>query len=132
MLNHYGNTTVVLQPNRKEDNRKEKEEKRIRIKDIYNQNCTNLPQIQKLTEKREKSIDKFLKEFTEEQFIKICQIANSNDFLTGDNERGWKADFDFIMRIDKATAIIEGKYSSKKTENNTKKDNIEEWLNGTS
>lgn len=131
-MNHYGNTTVVLQTNRKEDNRKEKEDKRIRIKDIYNQNCTNLPQIQKLTEKREKSIDKFLKEFTEEQFIKICQIANSNDFLTGDNERGWKADFDFIMRIDKATAIIEGKYSSKKTENTTKKDNIEEWLNGTS
>lgn len=129
---HSTNIRRILSPKRKEDNRKEKEEKRIRIKDIYNQNCANLPQVQKLTDKRNKAIDKFLKEFTEEQFIKICQIANSSNFLTGDNERGWKADFDFIMRIDKATAIIEGKYSSKKTENNTKKDNIEEWLNGKS
>lgn len=76
--------------------------------------CTNLPQVQKLTEKREKAIDKFIKEFTEEQFEQICQIANSSDFLTGQNDRKWKADFDFIMRVDKATNILEGKYSSNK------------------
>lgn len=111
MLNYYGNTTVVIQPKRKEENRKEKEDKRIRIKDIYNQHCPNLPQVQKLTDKREKAIDKFLKEFTEEQFIEICKIANSTDFLIGKNENGWKADFDFLMRTDKATSILEGKYS---------------------
>lgn len=27
---------------------------------------------------------------------------------------GWKADFDFIMRIDKAIAILEGKYMNNK------------------
>lgn len=26
---------------------------------------------------------------------------------------GWKADFDFMMRTDKATAILEGKYDNK-------------------
>ena len=71
-----------------------------------------MPQIQKLTEKREKSIDKFVKEFTEEQFEQICQIANSSDFLIGQNNRKWKADFDFLMRIDKATNILEGKYNN--------------------
>ena len=105
---------VALPPKRKEDNRKEIEEKRNRIKDIYNSTCTNLPQVQKLTEKREKAIDKFAKEFTEEQFEQICQIANSSDFLTGQNDRKWKADFDFLMRVDKATNILEGKYSSNK------------------
>ncbi len=102
-------------PNKKEDNIKEKENKRIRIKDIYNSICTNLPQIQKLTEKRNKTIDKFLKEFTEEQFEQICQIANSSEFLTGQNDRKWKADFDFLMRIDKATSVLEGKYSNVKS-----------------
>ena len=106
------NIRRVVAPNRKEENRKEKEEKRIRIKDIYNQFCTNLPQVQKITEKREKAIDKFLKEFTEEQFIEICILANSTDFLIGKNEKGWKADFDFLMRIDKATNILEGKYNN--------------------
>lgn len=108
------NNRRAFAPNRKEDNRIEKENKRIRIKDIYNQNCSNLPQIQKLTEKREKAIDKFLKEFTEEQFTEICKIANSTDFLIGNNDNGWKADFDFLMRVDKATNILEGKYSNTK------------------
>ncbi len=108
-------------PNRIEKNRKEKEEKRIRIKEIYNSTCSNLPQIQKLTEKREKAIDNFLKEFTEEQFKNICKIANSTNFLIGKNDNGWKADFDFLMRIDKATNVLEGKYNDDKKTNGSKK-----------
>jgi len=111
-LKYYGNTKVVLPTKRTEDNRKEIEDKRNRIKDIYNTNCPQLPQIQKLTEKRNKAIDNFLKEFTEEQFKQICQIANSSNFLAGENERHWKADFDFLMKIDKATNILEGKYTN--------------------
>lgn len=110
----------VITPKRKEDNIKEKENKRTKIKDIYNQNCENLPQVQKLTEKREKAIDKFLKEFTEEQFEQICQIANTTDFLIGKNKEGWKADFDFLMRIDKATNILEGKYGDTKQDKSAK------------
>lgn len=79
---------------------------------MYNDICTNLPQIQKLTDKRKTAIDKFLKEFTEEQFEKICRIANTTDFLIGKNKNGWKADFDFLMRTDKAISILEGKYES--------------------
>lgn len=75
-----------------------------------------MPQVQKLTDKRNTAIDKFIKEFTEEQFEQICQIANSTDFLIGKNDKGWKADFDFLMRIDKATNIIEGKYNNTKGE----------------
>ena len=49
-----------------------------------------------------------------EQLEEICKIANISEFLTGNNDRSWKADFDFIMRSDKATAILEGKYSNTK------------------
>lgn len=76
-----------------------------------------MPQVQKITEKRKKSIDKFLKEFTEEQFIEICVLANTTDFLIGNNDNGWKADFDFLMRTDKATSVLEGKYSNSKNDN---------------
>lgn len=82
------------------------------MKEIYNSICKKLPQIQKLTEKRNKAIDKFLEEFTTEQFKEICNIANTTTFLTGENERHWKADFDFLLRIDKATNVLEGKYSN--------------------
>lgn len=87
-------------------------EKENKIKEIYNTNCPKLPQVQKITDKRRTAIDKFTEEFTEEQFEQICKIANSTDFLIGKNEKKWKADFDFLMRIDKATNVLEGKYGS--------------------
>lgn len=120
-MNYYGNTTVALPPKRREieNKRKEVEENRNRVVEIYNSICTNLPQIQKLTDKRKKAIDNFLKEFSVEQFKEICKIANCSKFLTGHNDRKWKADFDFLMRIDKATAISEGKYSTKEIQSKT-------------
>lgn len=116
----------------KENKIKENKEKnRKEVKEIYNQYCSNLPQVQKITEKREKAIEKFLKEFTKEQFIEICKIANSSDFLIGKNKTGWKADFDFLMRIDKATSVLEGKYSNLDNLKNTlenKKETQEEAI----
>lgn len=104
-----GKTNVsVLEKNRKEKKREEIDYNKII--EIYNFNCPNLPQVQKLTDKRKKTIKNFLKEFTIEQFKTICEIANESDFLAGKNDRKWKADFDFLMRVDKATSILEGKY----------------------
>ncbi len=117
MWNYYGNTTVGLPSKRKrkgrgkEENRKEVEEKRKRIVEIYNLYCTKLSQVQRVTDKREKAIDNFLKEFSVEQFEVICKKANNTAFLVGQNNRKWKADFDFLMRVDKATSILEDKYS---------------------
>lgn len=88
-----------------------------------------MPQVQKLTDKRKKAIDNFIKEFSEEQFEQICKIANSSNFLTGNNDKGWKADFDFLMRIDKATNILEGKYSDNKGGMNDFKELMEEARN---
>lgn len=119
----------VFAPNKKEDNKKEKEDKRIEIKEIYNTTCTNLPQIQKLTDKRNNAIDKFLKDFTIDQFKQICKIANSSDFLIGKNDTGWKADFDFLMRIDKATNVLEGKYSNASGGMNDFKELMKEAIN---
>lgn len=123
------NANKVKEKKEKESKVKENkvnENKRKEIVEIYNFSCPNLPQVQKITDKRKKSIDNFLKDFTIEQFRDICNIANSSDFLTGENKRGWKADFDFIMRTDKALSILEGKYSNSKGGMNDFKDLMEE------
>ena len=87
--------------------------------DKYHQRCTKLPKLRVLTDKRKGYIKTFTKTFTLEQFEEICDKANRSDFLTGKNDRGWKADFDFLLRIDKATAILEGgKYANKNENNN--------------
>ena len=81
---------------------------------IYNEECTNLPKCLKITEKRKVAINKCLKEkIDEEVFKQICIKANQSDFLIGENDRNWKADFDFVTRTDKAMQILEGKYESK-------------------
>lgn len=75
-----------------------------------------------MTDKRGRAIDNFLKEFTVEQFEEICKKANSSSFLTGENDRKWKADFDFLMRTDKAISVLENKYAQ--GGNNTETSNI--------
>lgn len=113
-INSKSNVST-LEENREDKKREEKN--RIdynNIVQIYNENCCKLPMVSKLTEKRKTAIRKFLNEFTIDDFTHICAIANNNDFLTGKNDRNWKADFDFLLRTDKATAILEGKYTQKR------------------
>lgn len=93
---------------------------------IFNEKCCNLSKIKKLTDKRKKAIDKFLKEYTQEQFEEICIKANESDFLIGKNDRGWKADLDFILRTDKAISILEGKYDNTKSSKATNYNNYQQ------
>ena len=86
---------------------------------IYNEECTNLPKCLKITEKRKVTINKCLKEkIDEELFREICIKANQSNFLIGENDRNWKADFDFVTRSDKAMQILEGKYENRQKSNN--------------
>lgn len=110
---------VITNKNIKNNKNEKNVNKYDSVIEIYNFNCPNLPKVQKITDKRKTLINKFLKEYTKEQFIEICRIANNNDFLMGKNDRGWKADFDFLMRVDKATSILEGKYENIVRNNNT-------------
>lgn len=97
----------------------------------YNNRCYNLPKVKVVTEKRKEAIRKFNREFTLEQFKEICDLANNNDFLTGKNERGWTADFDFLLRVDKATAILEGgKYSNSEPKPKSSGDKLKEMIQG--
>ena len=93
-----------------------KQQKNNNIINLYNEICYNLPSIKKITDKRKTALNKFAKEFTEDEIKQIFNLANSSEFLIGKNDRGWKADFDFILKPDKATAILEGKYSNKTCE----------------
>lgn len=79
---------------------------------VYNEVCSNLPSCRTLTEKRKKAIRAFLKDFTANQWQEICQRSNGSKFLTGGNDRGWKADIDFLLKPDKAAKILEGGYSA--------------------
>lgn len=77
---------------------------------VYNEVCTKLPTCKVITEKRKTSIRTFLEDFTTDQWREICEKANANDFLTGKNERKWKAGIDFLLNTGKAAKVLEGTY----------------------
>ncbi|MCX7774034.1 MAG: phage replisome organizer N-terminal domain-containing protein [Clostridia bacterium] len=79
----------------------------------YNSLCGNLRKCTALTEKRKKAIREFEKQMGKDAFEEVCHKANESAFCTGANDRGWRADFDFLIRADKATNILEGKYDGK-------------------
>lgn len=132
--NDYSNVTV-MNCNDTDKNRLEEDKKRIEedkegipqaeqspksspidyelFKDTYNKFCSSLPQIRMLSDKRKKAIKTFLKQLEFKDFEAACEKANESNFLTGVNDRAWKADFDFIIKVDKALGIIEGKYDDK-------------------
>lgn len=82
--------------------------------EYYNEYCTRLPKVRRVTPDRKQKILRFIKEYEWEDIIEVFQKANESDFLTGQNDRGWKANIDFFLRPDKFVSILEGKYGGKK------------------
>lgn len=80
------------------------------ITDLYSKICTKLPKVVKLTDIRRKAIKKLLEMYTIEQIETAFKNINESNFCTGNNDRGWKADFDFCINTNKITNALEGKY----------------------
>lgn len=51
-----------------------------------------------------------------EFWVQVIQRLNASSFCCGKNDRGWKADIEFICRPDAAEKILEGKYDDNKVQ----------------
>jgi len=100
---------------------------------LWNKICTENGTILKISPKRGKHIKarvkdslKTIKEW-EEYFKRISQ----SDFLTGGNDRKWKADFDWILNPNNCVKIREGKYDDDGDKPDSKEDvwryRMREW-----
>ena len=94
----------------------------------YNEKSSLLPKCKTMTDKRKKLAREFLKTFSEEQWAEVCERANRSEFLTGSNDRGWKADIDFLLRSDKAAKILEGFYEKASYKDRYKEDGEPDFL----
>lgn len=50
-----------------------------------------------------------------EPFLDAIRTIPQSSFLIGDDGRGWKADFDFVLQASKFTKLIEGTYHNRST-----------------
>ena len=102
----------------------------------WNEICgTKLSKISKVTKPRQDVIRARIEEYSPEKIEEVFYLVLKSPFLLGENDRGWRADFDFVMSKSKFTKILEGSYrgvSSKKQDvSKSSKDAIqkvaEEW-----
>lgn len=111
--------------NNKDIGDKDIEEKRPiipceKIRSLYNEICKNLPKCLKLSENRKKHIAARWNEYGGdlETFVTLFTKAEASSFLTGNNDRGWNASFDWLMKADNMAKTLEGKYDNKGGGNN--------------
>ena len=85
------------------------------ILDLYHEICVSYPKVVKLTDRRKKTVKARLNGgYTLEDFKKLFEMAELSSFLKGNNDRGWKADFDWLTGESGMTKVLEGKYNDNK------------------
>lgn len=82
------------------------------VVDLYNSICNSFSKVQKVSEKRKEAIRARLKGFTLSEIKTAFENAENSDFLKGKNDRGWKADFDWMMNESNLIKILEGRYNN--------------------
>lgn len=92
-----------------------------KICEIYNSSCPSLPPVKNMTKKRQRLIEKLVSNHSLDEIKKAFVMAEASDFLTGNNDRGWVADFTFLIDEDNFTKLIEGSYKNKPKQTKPKK-----------
>ena len=80
----------------------------------YNEVCGNkgLRLIMSINGKRKLQIDAGIKEYGVEGFFDLFSKTADSEFLCGGGERGWKADFDWLIDPANLQKVLEDKYDS--------------------
>ncbi len=84
-----------------------------RFMELWNEHCGTLPKVREITESRRRKLAARCRERPdfEQEFLAATQRAAQTPFLLGENERGWRANFDWLIRSDtNLVGILEGKY----------------------
>lgn len=74
-----------------------------------------LPVARELTPSRRKHLSARLREFGVPRLLEGIDSIGRAAFCRGDNDRGWKADFDFFLRPDRCSRACDGGYETIKT-----------------
>lgn len=114
-------TTVAQNNKDNKDNKNNKENKEnkeldaiILVMHLYSELCVSMPRHPRMTASRSAAIRELLKIYSMEDLREAFRMADESDFLRGINDRGWKADFDWLMKPANLAKVLSGKYDNKK------------------
>ena len=85
------------------------------IINLYHTLCPKLPAIKALNDRRKKTLRSWgsMDEMTE-----VFTKAGKSDFLSGNNDRGWKPNFDWLIKPENRIKVIEGNYDNRQGKTN--------------
>lgn len=110
-------------------NKPEISNKPQQLADRYNAICTNLPKVVRLTDKRCLTVRRiYSKGYTPEQLDEVFRKAQASSFCTGQNDRHWKADFDWLLNESNLVKVLEGKYDNPAAAKPPEKGGGRKWL----
>ena len=81
-----------------------------KVVDLYNETCISLPKVQKISEPRKRTIKTRLKTYSVEDFETLFKKAEASNFLTGGGNKGWKANFDWLLEEKHMVKVLEDSY----------------------
>lgn len=110
-------------------NKPEISNKPQQLADRYNAICTSLPKVVRLTDKRRRAVRLIHdKGYTPEQLDEVFRKAQASSFCTGQNDRHWKADFDWLLNESNLVKVLEGKYDNPAAAKPPEKGGGRKWL----
>jgi uncharacterized protein YdaU (DUF1376 family) len=68
------------------------------------------PPVRKMTSQRTRQLKARLKDSTFEEWQQAMSALERSAFCRGENDRGWRADFDFLLQPKSFTKLLEGAY----------------------
>lgn len=82
------------------------------IIDLYNDICVSFPRVTKLSENRKKALNARLKMYDIDDFKRLFELAEQNNFLKGGNDRNWSANFDWLIKDSNMAKVLDGNYNN--------------------
>ena len=131
---HESSTDRITIRGEKEEKEEEKEEEKQqeeeeqkelpptpyeKIKTLYNTFCLSLPQVRAMSEKRKRHLRARWRQFACDltAFEEVFRKVEASEFCKGKNDRGWRADFDWLIKNDhNMVKVLEGKYDNREVE----------------
>lgn len=84
-----------------------------KIHELFNEIAVSYPKITKLSDQRKKAIGTRWRETPDlETFEQLFKKAEASPFLKGDNDRNWRASFDWLLKPANMIKVLEGNYDA--------------------
>lgn len=84
---------------------------------IWNEFRGQLPFAKTLNPTRDRKMKAIWPKLVESEWIEVVKKLSESNFCTGKNDRGWIADFDFLLKPETFSRTLEGRYDNRQAMN---------------